>query len=262
MTPASETIFGAISGFSALTLVLGIFFLQLIGRRLGRQRMAADPDGSHAGVTAVEGAVFALLGLLVAFTFSGAAGRFDARRALIIEETNAIGTAWLRLDLLPADVQPGLRDAFRRYLDARLDFYKQPDIESALAGDARARAIQGEIWRTAVTASTGVSGPAPILMLPALNAMFDIAETRVAVPFHHPPAIIFVMLGVLALVGALLVGYAMARSQHVSVIHTLGFAIVMGMVVFVTLDIEFPRRGFVRLDAADQILVNLRSSMN
>ena len=67
---------------------------------------------------------------------------------------------------------------------------------------------------------------------------------------------------VLALVGALLLGYSMARSRQVSAIHTMGFAIVMGMVVFVTLDIEFPRRGFVRIDAADQILVNLRASMN
>jgi hypothetical protein len=259
---ASETIFGAISGLSALSLVLGIFFLQLIGRRVGRQRMAADPDGSHAGVTAVEGAVFALIGLLVAFTFSGAASRFDARRVLIIDETNAIGTAWLRLDLLPADVQPGMRDAFRRYLDARLDVYRQAHLDDSAVVDAKARAIGREIWDTAVSSTRGVAGAAPILVLPALNAMFDIAETRVAVPFHHPPTIIFVMLGVLALVGALLLGYSMARSRQVSAIHTMGFAIVMGMVVFVTLDIEFPRRGFVRIDAADQILVNLRASMN
>jgi hypothetical protein len=262
MTPASEISFGAVSLNFAVFLALGIFVLQLIGRRLGRHRLAADPDGSHAGATAVEGAVFALLGLLVAFTFSGAAARFDARRALIVEETNAIGTAWLRVDLLPADVQPGMRDAFRRYLDARLEVYRQADISGSLAVDARARAIQREIWDTAVTSAIGVAGPAPMLVLPALNAMFDIAETRVAVPFHHPPVIIFVMLGVLALVGALLLGYEMARSRQVSVVHTLGFAVVMGMVVFVTLDIEFPRRGFVRLDAADQILVNLRASMN
>ena len=143
-----------------------------------------------------------------------------------------------------------------------LDVYKQPDISGSLAVDARARAIQREIWDTAVDSTGSVAGPAPILVLPALNAMFDIAETRVAVPFHHPPTIIFVMLAVLALVGALLLGYEMARSRRVSLVHTLGFAVVMGMVVFVTLDIEFPRRGFVRLDAADRILVNLRASMD
>jgi len=76
--------------------------------------MKEDPEGARAGAGAVEGSVFGLLGLLIAFTFSGAAFRFDARRQLAVEETNAIGTAYLRLDLLPADKQPALRDSFRR----------------------------------------------------------------------------------------------------------------------------------------------------
>ena len=68
--------------------------------------MAEDPAGALAGIGAVEGAVF---GLLIAFTFSGAGTRFDTRRQLVVEETNAIGTAYLRLDLLPAALQPSLR---------------------------------------------------------------------------------------------------------------------------------------------------------
>ena len=87
-----------------------------VGRRIGARRLAEDPMGAAAGVGTVEGAVFALFGLLIAFTFSGAAARFDTRRQLIIEETNAIGTAYLRLDLLPVDAQPGLREKFRRYV--------------------------------------------------------------------------------------------------------------------------------------------------
>lgn len=80
----------------------------------------------------MEGAVFALLGLLIAFTFSGAATRFDTRRQLIIEETSDIGTAYLRLDLLPVEAQPGLREKFREYVDARLEVYRKlPDIAAA-----------------------------------------------------------------------------------------------------------------------------------
>ncbi len=71
--------------------------------------MAEDPAGALAGIGAVEGAVFGLVGLLIAFTFSGAGTRFDTRRQLVVEETNAIGTAYLRLDLLPAALQPALR---------------------------------------------------------------------------------------------------------------------------------------------------------
>jgi hypothetical protein len=80
------------------------------------------------GLGAIEGAIFGLLGLILAFSFSGALTRFDARRHLVVEEANDIGTAWLRVALLPADAQPPMRDLFRRYLDSRIEVYRKvPD---------------------------------------------------------------------------------------------------------------------------------------
>src|SRR5438034_9907293 len=131
----------------SLGLFVGMLVLLEVGRRIGVQRLAQNPEGAEAGVAVVDGAVFALLGLLIAFTFSGAASRFDTRRQLIVEETNAIGTAWLRLDLLPASAQPLLRDEFRKYLDARLAaFRKIPDLAAANAELTRAGALQNDIW--------------------------------------------------------------------------------------------------------------------
>jgi hypothetical protein len=100
-----------------LCLLVGMLVTFEIGRRVGAARLARDPDGLAKGAGAAEGAVFALLGLLMAFTFSGAASRFDERRMLINTEANAIGTAWLRIDLLPDEAQPPMRDLFRRYAD-------------------------------------------------------------------------------------------------------------------------------------------------
>ena len=97
-------------------LFLGMLLFLEIGRRIAIRRMKEDAGAAGEGIGAVDGAVFALLGLLIAFTFSGASSRFDTRRQLIVEETNDIGTAYLRLDLLPADLQPALRESFRRYL--------------------------------------------------------------------------------------------------------------------------------------------------
>src|SRR6266487_5026057 len=91
-------------------LFVGMLLFLELGRRIGIRRRQEDSGTTGEGVGAVDGAVFALLGLLIAFTFSGAASRFDTRRQLIIEETNDIGTAYLRLDLLPAEAQPGLRE--------------------------------------------------------------------------------------------------------------------------------------------------------
>ena len=90
---------------------------------------------------------------MIAFTFSGASSRFDGRRELVVAEANNIGTAWLRIDLLPAQAQPPLRELFRRYLDSRLDTYrKATDAEMAMDEYARSTKLQGDIWAYAVAA--------------------------------------------------------------------------------------------------------------
>ena len=245
-------------------LFVGMLILLEVGRRIGIRRLAEDPEGADAGVGTVEGAVFALLGLLIAFTFSGAASRFDTRRQLIVEETNDIGTAYLRLDLLPVDAQPALREKFREYVDARLEIYRKlPDIAAAKEEMAKANRLQVEIWRQSVAASRaqGASAAAPMLLLPALNAMIDITTTRTMAAQIHPPMVIFALLFGLALVSSLMVGYGMASSKGRNWLHMLGLAFVMAVSVYVILDIEYPRLGFIRVDAFDQALVELRESM-
>ena len=248
----------------ALGLFLGMLILLEVGRRIGIRQLAEDPEGAEAGVGTVEGAVFALLGLLIAFTFSGAASRFDTRRQLIIEETNDIGTAYLRLDLLSAEAQPGLREKFRQYVDTRLEVYRKlPDIAAAKEELAKANRLQVEIWRQSVAASRvqGASAAAPMLLLPALNAMIDITTTRTMAGQMHPPMIIFALLFGLALASSLLVGYGMASSKARNWLHMLGLAFVMAVSVYVILDIEYPRLGFIRVDDFDRALVELRESM-
>ena len=248
----------------AVGLFLGMLILAEVGRRIGIRRLAQDPEGAEAGVGVVDGAVFALVGLLIAFTFSGAAARFDARRQLIVEETNDIGTAYLRLDLLPVEAQPKLREHFRKYIDARLELYRKlPDIAAAKKEQVKANKLQGEIWREAIAASRaqGASPAAPMLLLTALNGMIDITTTRTMAMQMHPPMVIFALLFGLALASSLLVGYGMAGSKKRNWLHTLVLAFVMAASVFVILDIEYPRLGFIRVDAFDRALMELRESM-
>ncbi len=234
------------------------------GWRAGRRRISRDPDRAFAGQGAVEGAVFALMGLLMAFTFSGAASRFDSRRDLIVQEANAVGTAYLRLDLLPPATQPALRDLFRRYLDARLAYYRigTSDLQAFKKEEARWMALQGEIWSGAVAASgEGAVPSARMLLVPALNEMIDITTTRAAALRMHPSPAIFGMLGVAVLAGALLAGWGMAASPARSLLHVVGFAVLMTVAVYVILDLEFPRIGFLRVDAFDSLLADVRASM-
>jgi hypothetical protein len=129
-------------------------------------------------------------------------------------------------------------------------------------GAGRATKLQGEIWDEAVAASRIASPqPATMLLLPALNAMIDITTTRTIAAQMHPPAIIFAMLILVALAGALLAGAGMGAGKDRSWIHMVGFAAAMTQAVYVILDIEYPRLGLIRVDAVDQVPVELRGSM-
>ena len=140
--------------------------------------------------------MFALMGLLIAFTFSGGLTRFDERRAQVVEEANAIGTAYLRVDLLPAAAQPKLREAFRQYLDTRIATYRKlPDLAAAREELARSQQLQAEIWQQAVAAARS-------------------AENRP-------------MLFGLALAAALLAGYQAAGERSLDWVHQLGFAAIV-----------------------------------
>lgn len=243
-----------------LGLAVGVLLMLEAGRKVGiwRRQRGDEPGGGGA----TEGAVFAIFGLLIAFTFSGAAARFDARRTLIGQEANDVGTAWLRLDLLPGDQQASLRNDFRQYLDLRIaGFRSAHDLEAATSHLASADQLQARIWKTAIAACRADPAPATTtLMLPALNAMFDIATTRLMATRTHPPLILFVLLIALALVCAFLAGNALV-AEHPNRLHAFGFSLVIACTVYVILDMEYPRLGFIRIDEADQVLIDLRATM-
>jgi hypothetical protein len=247
----------------AVALFVGMLATFEAGRRIGVARLRRDPEGLIKGAGAAEGAVFALLGLLLAFTFSGAASRFEARRFYIDTEANAIGTAYLRLDLLPDEAQAPLRDLFRRYADNRATVYQGADIDATKVKLAESAALQMEIWKQAVAACRlpGVPSHAPMLLLPALNEMIDITATRVTASTNHPPVIIYLLLAALSLIGAMLVGYGTSPNKDRSLLHQGTFALVTALAIYVIVDLDYPRLGLIRVDAADRALVDVRASM-
>jgi hypothetical protein len=241
---------------TAVMLLAGLFlgmvgFLE-VGRRLGRGRKTD-------GLEAVERAVFGLMALLMAFTFSSSAIRFELRRNMIVQEAEDIRTAFLRLDLLPADAQPKLRDEFRRYVDARLAVYQS--LADAAAAVERVTTIQREIWADAVAACRGSSAPTASLVLPALNTMFAIATTRTIGLQTHQHVVVLAMLAVLMLACSLLAGFSMSEAPERSWLHVLCFAAVLTVAFYVIIDLEFPRLGVIRIDWMDRFLLEVRRSM-
>jgi hypothetical protein len=252
-----------IGGTVAITLFFGVLVALRIGRAIGDRAIARYGSiGSTIG--SLEAAVFALLGLMIAFTFSGALTRFDTRRAQVVQEANAIGTAWMRLDLVPAAAQPKLRDTFRAYVDTRIATYRKlPDLRAALTEVERSKQLQGEIWAQAVDALQlpKARADAAILLLPALNEMFDVTTTRLAATQLHPPLIIYAMLIGLAIAAALLAGYQSAGEKGYAWIHKIAFATIVALTVYVIFEIEYPRLGLVRIDGIDHLLVDVRAGM-
>ena len=139
-----ETLSGMRFNLAAVLSLVGLFggilLCLKLGQQIGLRNQAEMTETARARLTAVEAAVFALMGLMIAFTFSGAAQRYELRRQLTVDEANAISTSYLRLDLLPPSRQAGLREKYRRYLESRLAVYRMlPDI-SASAAEATAGA--------------------------------------------------------------------------------------------------------------------------
>ena len=186
---------------SAFLLLPAMVLLLEVGRRLRRQRAEAIVS------TAIEGAIFGLFGLLLAFTFSGAISRFDTHRHLLTQEVSDIGTAYLRLDLLPSQAQPELRQLFRDYTTSRLHLYDEVGPEIV----PETERLQREIWQRATAAATSdeAKADAAKLLLPAINDMIDITSMRQNAFNMHPPEVVLWLLFSFSGGAALMAGYSM-----------------------------------------------------
>jgi VIT1/CCC1 family predicted Fe2+/Mn2+ transporter len=165
--------------------------------------------------------------------------------------------------MLAAADQPEMRRLFREYLDARLQVYqKLPNLAAAEQEMEHAAGIQQRLWSQAVTASRAGTTPAvAMLLLPAINQMIDVTTSRKVALYTHLPSLILVMLMIVALFSGLLAGYAMAKRSSRSWLHMLVYALVVAVTIYAVIDLDYPRSGLIRLDAADNALAKLRDSI-
>jgi hypothetical protein len=138
-----------------------------------------------------------------------------------------------------------------------------PALQAAERELARSQALQANLWAQAVAAvRLPESRPqAEMLIMPALNQMFDITTVRLAATQMHPPVIIYAMLIAFALASALLAGYQSAVERGYLWLRQIGFASIIAFTVYVILDIEYPSLGWIRIDAIDRVLMNVREGM-
>jgi hypothetical protein len=258
----------------SLTIAVGIFVGALVllawGRRLGARYLAREGSATLGGLGAIEGAVFALMGLLLAFALSGALQRFDERRQLILQEANAISTAYDRVDLMDDEARSALKAQLKSYVKARLDLYRMPIAFSPWrthpaysSGQLELIAKRNaDLWRAAVAACRPAGQQtACSSLLAALNNVSEVARLRSGSNERHPPQIMYVMLFSVGLGGSLLAGFGMAVTKRQSWVHMLVFAAALSSTLFVITSIEFPRLGLFRVDYFDHFLVEVYEAM-
>lgn len=248
---------------ATVALFVAMSGLQVAGHAMARREARQHPEKADRGLGAVEGAVFGLLALLLGFSFSGAIGRFEARRELIVQEAVALGSSWQLLDVVDGPAREELRTRFRDYTDTRIAIYRyihdQPEMERL---KREAERLQGEIWERAVAASKAQgSSAATVRLLGSLNEMFDLATKRFAALQAHLPGEIFVLLIVMAMGCAFLAGYSLAPERGRHWLAILAFSFLMALTIYVIVDLEFPRMGLIKVDAFDALIVEARAGM-
>jgi hypothetical protein len=240
-----------------LWLLTVIFFVALlVARELGaflrtrRNRRKVQQPGTPSDVAAGEGdsfstnTVLGLLALLIGFTFSLALGRYDERRSLVLHEANALGTTWLRTDLLETPDAERVRAVLRRYVDARVDFAKAKTAQQEVEQYARSSALQAELWAAVMAATTSFRDtPRASLMITSTNESIDLAGERFAARQDHIPHRILRMLFLFALFAAGLLGYERVRQRTSTTLLLLLFSLAVGLV----LDLDLPSTGGINV---------------
>lgn len=231
-----------------------------VGRRYGCKQVETHHKHKLEVVDVAESAVFALLGLLIAFTFSGAYDRYEQRKLHILQEANVYDTAYEYIDLLPVQYQPQLRSDVRQFLDLHLATYNDIPFAARVNRDlGQAIIVQHRIWKTLVAGSQG--NPNNDVFIPAFSKMFEITHEGINMTLIHPPAVIFLLLVGLAALGAFLVGYNSAETTKKYPLHMLCYVLLTTFTIFIIINLEFPRVGFIRFSSFDQMLVDVRNDM-
>jgi hypothetical protein len=247
----------------ALVLCIFLFIAMIVMVALGRiagklwRKEEGEPRG---GVNSLLAALFALFGFILAFTFGMSGSRYENVRNVTVEEANDIGTAVLRADLYSDSIRDVFRADFKKYLEARIAYYDNAKDTVLFYKAKEAAAKAGEaLWSRAMQQSKLPNMLIPSNnMIPALNAMFDIATTREVVLLARVPDLIVYMLFILALASSFIGGFTSSSIRHKDWIVVAGFALLSSMIIYITLDLGRPLRGIIKADMGEQAMVDLR----
>jgi len=246
----SLPIVGVFAAFAILTLLC-----YEGGFRLGRWWQDREPGEQEGPTGFLVGSILALLAFLLAVTMGMASDRFDARRGIVLDEANAIGTTYLRAGYLPEPASSQIRELLRQYVPLRIVVTDTANIATDIQ---RSREILAELW----TISEGVArttdqGDLVSLYLDSLNETIDLNETRVVAGLFArvPETIVLLLVGGSALSLAM-VGYSAGLTKRRGLLNAIVLVLALGAVIMIVVDLDRPREGFIQV--SQQPLIDLQ----
>jgi hypothetical protein len=246
----------------ALALVVLFMGASELGFRVGGFGTPSIDADSKSLILAIASAMLAMVGLLLGFSFSMAAGRFESRREVMIDEGNAIGTCYLRAGLLADAERDDVRQALRGYIDARIAIYGAGnDVARVKNEESAAAAAQEHVWRvTAAAARREPRAMTSALMIQSLNEMIDLDSKRAAIFRNRVPTIIPALLVVTAFLGMAGIGYdsAIAGRRRPWLMAILGMS--LAAIIFVIIDLDRPWGGTIRV--GQEAMIELRERID
>lgn len=242
-----------------LATALLVLVVSEVAVRYGLRR----PEAQHMeGPSAVvEASMYSLLALLLAFSYSLAVGRYDSRRAVFVDETNSIGTTYLRTELLDPVTATQMRSALRDYVRERLDYISSEDAspEQAAIQDDSAK-LQRTMWSLAMQqAARDPRSTMLPLFVSSLNDTIDLStKERAALAAHIPDIVIFLLIGLIVVTAGML-GNMFARVRQHAVAPRVVYALALAIAIGLVFDLDRPQRGLIRVNL--QAMQALQQSM-
>ena len=257
-----DSIFWIPLWLTGFVVTAAILLAQEIGYRSGlKYGERQEREQQVVGLGTIQAAVLGLLGLLLAFTYSLASGRYDTRKHALVSEANAIGTAYLRCDLLPNPVRGGLRQVYREYVGLRISPEGSVITPEWIRQwqDNTARK-QAQIWSLAMR-GVEMRGPDPVSagIVNATNDVIDLHTTRwAAYRDHVPPVVLFLVL-LVAVLSVALTGFNCGLSRSRSTFFTMTLCVLIVAVILVIIDLDRAHRGLIQID--QQCMIDLQNSI-
>lgn len=242
----------------SLILLVSLIVFEFLGRALRqflRRRAAAGVEAGADGIDYLLSSVFALLGLLIAFTFGMALDRYESRRDLVVQEANAIGTAHIRTAFAAEPVRSQLRDQLEAYARTRLAygqaaFHDKPPLAAESERQRAALAMLG----IAATQSVASAPMGPAVMA-SVNDVIDVGSAREAINLAKVPTSVVAMLVGYALIAAFVLGYSQAMPSLVQRIGNGLLFLLLTLSLVTIFDLDRPATGTIKV--SQQPLVDL-----